>query len=206
MDAPLIVVVGALGAQGGSVVSAYLASQKSENFRIRALTSNTSSDAALSLAKNPRVTVVGVDLNSPESLVAAFQDANFIFANTVFPPETFITKGGVAAQGLEERHGLNIAQAASKIPSLQHLVWSTLPDALKVTNGKYVIPHFQSKIPAELYLSDPKNGMNSKTTYLHIGLYGSNLERPPYLPIYTVSCSISYIKRSIDVANVLKIF
>lgn len=194
MDAPLIVVVGALGAQGRSVVSAYLSSEKSKHFRIRALTSNTSSESALKLAANPRVTVVGVDLDSPESIIAAFQDATLIFANTIFPPEIFLTEGAVRAQELEASRGLNVAQAASKIPSLQHLIWSTLPDGLKVTNGKYAIPHFQSKIPAEHYLSDAKNGMDSKTTYLHVGLYGSNLERIPYLPTYVVSCSISYIK------------
>lgn len=195
MDAPLIVVVGALGAQGGSVVSAYLGSQKSKHFQIRALTSKPSSDAALKLAANPRVTVVGVDLDSPESLAAAFQDANFIFANTIFPPETFFKEGAFVAQEVEARRGLNIAEAASKIPSLQHLIWSTLTDTRKVTNGKYAIPHFQSKIPAESYLSNPKNGMDSKTTYLHVGLYGSNIERFPYVPIYTVSCSILYFKR-----------
>ncbi|CRG89498.1 hypothetical protein PISL3812_06534 [Talaromyces islandicus] len=184
MDAPVIVVVGALGAQGGSVVSAYLASERSKHFRIRALTSSPSSDAALKLAANPRVTVVGVDLDSPESISAAFQDASLIFANTIFNPEAFLKEGAAAAQELEASHGLNIAQAASKIPSLKHLIWSTLPDSLRVTDGKYVIPHFQSKIPAERYLSDPKNGMESKTTYLHVGLYGSNLERVPYLPIY----------------------
>jgi hypothetical protein len=195
MDAPLIVVVGALGAQGGSVVSAYLASQHSKHFRIRALTSNTSSDAALKLAANPRVTVVGVDLDSLESVVAAFQDASLIFANTIFPRDILVTEGAAAAQEWEARRGLNIAQAASKIPSLQHLIWSTLPDSRKVTNGKYVIPHFQSKIPAEQYLSDPKNGMDSKTTYLHVGLYGgSNLETHPYLPIYMVSYLTSYVK------------
>lgn len=198
MDAPLIVVVGALGVQGGSVVSAYLASQQSKHFRIRALTSSPSSSAALKLASNPRVSVVSVDLDSPESLLAAFQGANFIFANTIFPPETFFKEGAVAAQELEARRGLNIAQAASKIPSLKHLVWSTLPDALKTTNGKYSIPHFQSKIPAETYLRDPKNGLHLRTTYLCVGLYGSNLERPYYLPIFAVSCSISYMKSRIN--------
>ncbi|OKL58095.1 hypothetical protein UA08_06718 [Talaromyces atroroseus] len=179
---PLIVVVSALGAQGASVVSAYL---QSSDYQIRALTSDPSCDAAVRLAaKNSRVTVVGVDLSSLESVVAAFHGASFIFAQTVFRPDTFASQGPAAAQALEARHGLNIAEAASKIPSLQHLIWSTLPDAFGVSQGKYNIPHFQAKIPAEQYLRNPDNGLADKTTYLHVGLYGSNAERWPYLPVY----------------------
>jgi uncharacterized protein YbjT (DUF2867 family) len=182
---PLVVVVSALGAQGASVVSAYL---QFSDYRIRALTSNPSSDAAVRLAaKSPRVTVAGVDLNSPESVVAAFQDASFIFAQTVFRPDTFASQGPAAAQAQEARHGLTITKAASRIPSLQHLIWSTLPDAFGATQGRYNIPHFQSKVPAERYLRDPDNGLADKTTYLYVGLYGSNVERWPYLPVYVVS-------------------
>lgn len=190
----IIVVVSALGTQGASVISVCLSSPDLSNYKIRALTSNPTCDAATSLAaSNSRITIHRTDLNSLNSVTEAFENATLIFANTAFDPQTFIAKGPTAAQSREESQGLNIARAAAQIPSLKHLIWSTLVDTNSITNGKIVTPHFQSKIPAEKYLRDLENGMAERTTFLHVGLYASVFQRMPYTPIFVVSYSPSFL-------------
>ncbi|KAM0473424.1 hypothetical protein ACHAPX_008171 [Trichoderma viride] len=183
MSLPLLVVVGALGSQGSGVVSAMLAASKPQ-YQIRALTSDTSSLSARSLATNPRISVEYVDLNSQDSVLKAFRDANYIFANTAFPIGMSIAEGPAFAQKAEQEYGMNVVRAAAQISSLRHIVWSTLPDAESITDGKYHIPHFQSKVPAEKYLQNPKNGLLGKSTILRVGFYASNLKLGLYKPLY----------------------
>jgi hypothetical protein len=193
MTPPIAVIVGALGAQGSGVLSTLLKSKS--HYKIRALTSNATSPDAIRLAyTNPNIEVLQTDLSSPPSLLAAFTGASIIFANTVFRPDVFLTRGAAAAEELEASQGLNIVQAASKVAStLQHFIWSTLPDGEGITGRKYKIPHFQSKIPAERYLLDPANGLVGKTTFLRVGMYGSNLVRDPYKPVFVVRSSPSLL-------------
>ena len=66
---PILTVVGATGAQGGSVVDAAL---KAGVYKVRAITRNTSSEKAKALAARG-VEVVKADLNDLASLVGAFQ-------------------------------------------------------------------------------------------------------------------------------------
>ncbi|KAF2649643.1 NAD(P)-binding protein [Lophiostoma macrostomum CBS 122681] len=178
MALPIIAVVGATGAQGAGVVSAFTAPGKSGNYHIRALTSNTTTPAAEKLKALSDVSVKSVDLNSIESVLDAFRDASYIFANTIFHPETFMSQGPKAAQEREEGQGLNIVRAAAQTPSLKHLVWSGLPDAYKISKGAFDIPHFQSKIPAEQFIWSKESGLSERSTVLHVGLYGSNPQRP----------------------------
>lgn len=186
MSLPVLTICAALGRQGAGVVSAFT-SQETPPYHIRALTSNTESPAAKDLAIKPNVSVVSVDLNSIDSIVSAFEGSSLIFANTLFQPAVFAESGAAACQELEARQGLNIAQAAAQTPSLKHLIWSTLPDALKESGGELNIPHFQSKIPAEHYIKSPESGLGNKTTFLRVGLYGSVIENPPYTPFHSVS-------------------
>ena len=184
---PTIVVVGATGSQGAGLVSAYTKPPYNTPHKIRALTSNPTSDSAKAIASHPNVSVAHVDLNSPDSLLEAFKDATHIFANTVFNPETFMAQGPAATEARERQQGLNIVHAAAKIPTLQHFIWSTLPNDRKIAGGKYPIPHFQSKIAAEEFARSPESGLAGKTTYVRVGMYSSNIERPPYRPPFWVS-------------------
>ena len=65
----IVVIVGATGAQGSSVVNAAL---KTGIYKVRALTRDPSSDAAKSLASKG-VEVVQADLNDEKSLTEAFE-------------------------------------------------------------------------------------------------------------------------------------
>lgn len=187
MTLPILTVVGATGTQGASVVSALVQAGATPAYHIRALTSNVSSESAKQLAKHPNVTVAHVDINSVQSLEEAFKDSHAIFGNTVFSQTVFVQNGPDATRALEEQHGLNIVHAAAKIPSLKHLVWSTLPDSFAISKGIFSVPHFVAKIPAEKFIKDPANGLADKSSFLQVGMYGNNLSRPPYRPIWIVS-------------------
>jgi NAD(P)-dependent dehydrogenase (short-subunit alcohol dehydrogenase family) len=69
MTKPIVVVIGATGGQGGSVVSSFLSDGK---YAVRGITRNTHSEKAKALhAKG--VEVVSADLNNQSSLVEAFK-------------------------------------------------------------------------------------------------------------------------------------
>jgi NmrA-like family len=61
-----------------------------------------------------------------------------IYAVTEFF-EPFAASGAnpEAAMKVEFTQGKNLANAANKTAALEHLIWSTLPNALKISNGKY---------------------------------------------------------------------
>lgn len=65
----LVVVIGATGVQGGSVVAAL---KNNPEYKIRAITRNASSDSAKKLAAEG-IEVVAADCNDVSSLKAAFQ-------------------------------------------------------------------------------------------------------------------------------------
>jgi hypothetical protein len=50
-----------------------------------------------------------------------------------------------AAMKVEFIQGKNLANATHKTATLEHLIWSTLPNALKISNGKYPVPHFDAR-------------------------------------------------------------
>lgn len=180
----VLVVFGATGAQGHSVISALQASH-SQPYHIRGLTSNKSSNAARELARTG-VEVVEVDIESEASIHAALQGAEAVFANTAFPADISASQEDVAAEGAESKNALRIAHALKRVTTLKHLVWSTLPDARMKTDGRLYIHHFQSKVAAaKLIRSDPE--LAKKTTMLSVGMYGSNLKNPGYVPTYDVS-------------------
>jgi len=72
MSRPIFTIVGATGAQGGSIVEAAL---KAGTYSVRAITRNTNSDKAKALAARG-VEVVSADLNNELSLLKAFEVCN----------------------------------------------------------------------------------------------------------------------------------
>lgn len=161
---PVLVVFGATGAQGRSVISALQASQ-SPTYQIRGLTSNKSSDAARNLSKSG-VEVIEVDMQSEASIDGALEGAEAVFANTAFPPDTFASKGASAAEEAESETAMRTAHAPARVTTLKHLVWSTLPDARKQTDGKLHLHHFQSKVPAAEFISNVPELAKKTTCWL----------------------------------------
>lgn len=82
-SAPLVVVVGSTGSQGGSVIRALADSDRP--YRIRGLTRDTSTDAAKELRKYG-VEMIAVDTPPrKEQIVGTLQDAVIFFVSAPLP-------------------------------------------------------------------------------------------------------------------------
>ena len=174
--AKLAVIVGATGGQGNSVLRALVTDG---SYKIRAITRNPSSEKGKAIAAQG-IEVVAADLNDEASLVKAFSGASVIYGVTDFF-ETFAKADAEEAVNVEYSQGVNIASAASKTSTLEHLIWSTLPDSRKISNGEYIVPHFDAKTRVDAYIKGNK-ALLSKTTFLYVTFYSSNLFYPPITP------------------------
>jgi hypothetical protein len=117
------------------------------------------------------------------------QGSTAIFAVTDFF-EPFAASGPEKAAEVETVQGINLAKAASQVPTLQHYIWSTLPNAKRISNGKHLVPHFHAKNTVDDYIkSDP--GLLAKTTFLWVTFYASNYQYPMFTPSLLVSISFT---------------
>src|SRR4029434_7394583 len=107
---------------GGAVVRAL---QAGGQFKVRALTRKPGQHRDLAGE------VVAADLNSPETLNAAFEAAHGVFLVTNF-----------WEQGTDERKQATAAVRAAKDAGVKHFIWSTLPDAERISGGKFHVRHF----------------------------------------------------------------
>lgn len=140
----IIAVAGATGAQGGGLVRAITGDAGSE-FAARALTRDASSDKAKALADRG-AEVVEADLDDPASVEAAFAGAHGAYCVTFFWEHFSPDK--------ELAQARNMA-AAAKSAGLAHVVASSLEDSrrfisldddrMPTLQGKYKVPHFDSK-------------------------------------------------------------
>src|SRR5437899_4709912 len=121
----LIAVVGATGQQGGAVVRAL---QAGAQFKVRALTRSPAKHSELADE------VIQADLNRPETLAAAFEEAHGVFLLT-----------NVWEEGTDEVQQATAAVRAAKEAGVKHFVWSTLPDVEAISGGKFHVPHFTGK-------------------------------------------------------------
>jgi uncharacterized protein YbjT (DUF2867 family) len=128
----VIVVFGGTGQQGGAVVRALL--ERGE-FAVRVPTRNMGSDAARALAARG-VELVKADLLEPSSLRAAFEGAYGAF---------LVTNPWDPGQRQREFEIATAAVKAARAAGVQHLIWSTLPNAAELTGGRQKVPHFSSK-------------------------------------------------------------
>jgi len=166
----IIAVVGATGAQGGSLARAIL-NDKDSTFAVRALTRNVNSDKAKALAALG-AEVVQADIDDVESLKTAFAGAYGAFCVTNFW-EHFSPQR-------EAAQASNMAQAA-KQAGLRHVIWSTLEDTRKwvplsdnrmpTLMEKYKVPHFDAKGESNQVFE----GLGVPTTCLNTSFYWDNL-------------------------------
>lgn len=168
-DSKIIAVIGATGAQGGSLAQAILA-DSTHAFTCRAITRKPESDTArLLITKGAEV--IAADLDDVESLKNAFTGAYGAFFVTNFWEHFSAEK--------EKAQAKNLADAARAV-GLHHIVWSTLEDTREYLQGKadwemprlqtdYAVPHFDAKAEADEYFRD------LPTTYLRTSFYWDNL-------------------------------
>lgn len=174
----IVTIIGATGTQGGSVIRALLDDPK---YTLRAVTRNTESDAARALAARG-VEVVEADINNAEALRAAFAGSHAIFAATNFF-EALSTLGVEKSMEVETRLGINLADAAAATASLEHYVWSTLPDSRRNTGGRAVVPYYESKNRVDAHIRAQHPRLWRRTTLVWFGWYASNMDYPWYRPI-----------------------
>jgi uncharacterized protein YbjT (DUF2867 family) len=155
IDRKTILVTGATGAQGGSVAKHLLGSGQ---FNVRALTRKPDSDKARSL-RNAGAEVVMGDLNDVRSLKDAVAGCQGVYGVTNFW-EHF---------DREYDHGKNLIDTVAAA-DIGHLVFSSLPDARKLSTGTLDVPHFQMKAELEQYARD----LELPATFVHVAFYYEN--------------------------------
>ncbi|PCG99275.1 Hypothetical protein PENO1_050490 [Penicillium occitanis (nom. inval.)] len=183
-EKPLLIILGATGNQGGSIISHYL-SQPSSPYKLRGITRNPSSTKSLSLISHGVEMVFG-DFDDLSSLETAFQDATAIFSVTDFW-QSFMNpslrgraaetgkKIGVLAREREAQQNKNIIDAAAKVETLERFVYSSLPNTAKLSGGKYGhVYHFDGKGIAEEYGRTTYPELWKKTNVFYAGYYLEN--------------------------------
>ncbi|TVY29322.1 NmrA-like family domain-containing protein [Lachnellula hyalina] len=172
----LVVVVGATGGQGGSVINSLLADG---SYRLRGITRSPQSRNSQALTAKG-VEMITADLNDAESAIVAFKDANIVFAVTNYF-ETFATSGPEEAMKVEYAQGVNMAKAASVTTGLEHFIWSTLPNRKAISNGKCPVPHCDAKAQVDAFIKKDK-ALLAKTTFLWTGFFAETMHHPMLLP------------------------
>lgn len=142
MNNKTVLIIGATGAQGGSLTNALLNSVE-QDYKLVAYTRNAESDNAQALAKRG-VSLIEGDLTDIAALTAAMKIADTVFA---------VTTPFESGTDSEVQHGYNIADAA-KAANVEHLVFSSVSDA----NNSTGVPHFDSKYKVEQRIVE--NGLN----------------------------------------------
>ncbi|KUJ10842.1 NAD(P)-binding protein [Mollisia scopiformis] len=178
MVLPLLTIIGATGNQGSSVLASAL---ESKQYRVRAITRNPTSASAVKLLSQG-IEVVSADLDDEASLIKAFEDSTAIFAMTNFFgywPQTSADE----AMSIERQQGINLANAAMKTPTLQHYIWSTLPNFGKITGGKLKVPHAFAKNQVDDYIKS-HGKLLEKTTFLWCAFYAQNFAYPIFSPTF----------------------
>lgn len=150
-----ILVLGATGAQGGSVARALLARG---TYDVRAFTRKGDSAATSELRKLGAQIAKG-DLDDVSSIRTALQGVDAVFGVTNFW-EHFAKEG---------QQGRNLVTAVADA-KVKQFVFSTLPHIAKATGGALRSPHFDLKAAHEDYARE----LGIPSTFVHVPFYYEN--------------------------------
>ena len=165
----LIVILGATGNQGGSVAESFLSEP---DWKVRAITRNSASSKAQTLTSKG-AEIIQADLDDPSTLASAFDGAHAIFAVSDFWGLLNEINRSRAKPGQplnewaaehEEQQLKHVIDAASKIPTLERFILSSLSHSEKWSRGKYTrVYHFDGKARAAEYIprAHPADGFAS---------------------------------------------
>ncbi|KAI4240357.1 MAG: hypothetical protein L6R40_005183 [Gallowayella cf. fulva] len=158
----ILTVFGATGNQGGSVIASVLANDKlASEYKIRGVTRDPSKPKGQALAEKG-VELVKADLSDKESVQKAIDGSHAVFAVTNY--------WEYMSKDIEVSQGKNIADAC-KAAGVSILIWSSIPHAGKMTNGKLShLPHFDAKADVADYIREQK----IPASFLNAGCFMSN--------------------------------
>ncbi|KAF9913936.1 hypothetical protein BX616_009289 [Lobosporangium transversale] len=162
----ILVVFGATGQQGGSVVNYVLNDPElSKQFKIRAVTRDPSKPAAQTLQQQG-VDIVKGDVDDKESIKYALQDAHTVFGVTTTSYDEHL-------YSREFAQGKALADAAVAA-GVQYFIFSSLPHAGKLSNGKHPgVESFNVKADIEEYI----RSLPIKSAFFAPGLFMQNYSR-----------------------------
>ncbi|KAH6689674.1 hypothetical protein F5X68DRAFT_204137 [Plectosphaerella plurivora] len=187
MSTPKIIVVfGATGNQGGSVVNEFLGES---GWQVRAITRNTASPKAQALVSRG-AQVVNADIDKPDTLPAALEGANAVFAVSDFwgvfgdPANKDKPQRGQSLNAWAGEHETwqlkGIIDAVAKLPDLERFILSSLSNSTKWSKGKYThVYHFDSKARAAEYAQATYPDLWEKTSIFQAGFFLSNFVSNP---------------------------
>ncbi|KIX99077.1 uncharacterized protein Z520_05538 [Fonsecaea multimorphosa CBS 102226] len=160
----LLVVFGATGQQGGSVIEYVLNdAELAKEYKIRAITRDTSKPGARSL-RDKGVEVVSGDLAKTETLRPALRGAHTVFAMT--SPFEGLSREQECEQGKA------IADSAVS-EGVQFFIWSTLPSIAKISHNVFTqVTHFEAKADVEAYT----RGLSIKSAFFAPGFFMQNFQ------------------------------
>lgn len=159
----VLVVFGATGVQGGSVVKAVLGDPKmKEAWTVRGVTRDVSKPSAKALESQGAETVAA-DLNDISTLKAAMKGAYAVFAVTNYWESR--------SAEVEVKQGKAMADAA-KEAGVEHFVFSSLLNVTELSGGKLAhVVHFDSKAKIEAYVRE----LGIPASFFLPGFYMSNV-------------------------------
>ncbi|KAH8178465.1 nmrA-like family protein [Sarocladium implicatum] len=164
----LLVVLGATGQQGSSVISHVQSDEAlSQTYTIRAITRDATSVKAKSFG--PNVEVVQADVEDQASLEAALRGADTVFAMTT----PSFGEDGVN----EEFQRAKLIADASVTSKVNLLIFSTLPGVTKLSGGRYTaVTAFDAKAKAEEYIRQ----LPLRSAFVAPASFMENLANPGY--------------------------
>lgn len=181
-DLRTIVVVGATGNQGSGVVRSLLNSKSigGNQWLVRGLTADPNSEKARRFlaghqTTDNRLTLVRGHVYDQASLNNAFAGAYGVFAMTSESyPGNLLTKEEEMQHEIEA--GRNMVLAAEQC-GIKHFVFSSLPDMVKTTGGRFrKLYHMDNKHAIEQIAREKLSGVTS----LIPGFFYTNLRWPQY--------------------------
>ncbi|KAI9839260.1 MAG: hypothetical protein M1819_003254 [Sarea resinae] len=169
--AKVIIVTGATGKQGSSIISSLLSTAADTNLKILAVTRDPTSTGSEKLAqKSSKIKVIQGDLNDPESIfrsASAHLDLNKPQIHGLFSVQL---PAGLGTSALtEETQGKQLIDAALA-HGVQHFVYSSVERggsgaAHPLGSNPTEVPHFTTKANIERHLAEKTTGAGSKMTY-----------------------------------------
>lgn len=141
----------------------YFLNHSSSPYTIRAITRDPNSAKAQELSKT-NVPIYQADLNNASSLKPALEGAHAIYLVT-----DFWAAGSAAVETQQAKNALDIA---ASIPTVEHVIWSSLPSITEISGGKYThVWHSESKAEATKYVKESLPELWKKMTTLWVGGY-----------------------------------